>query len=85
LLPCCESLEDAVARVLPYWQDNIEPLLMEGSTPLVVGHGNRFRGIIKYLNKISEHIASLDIPMATPLVYEFNDELEPISSSYLKI
>jgi 2,3-bisphosphoglycerate-dependent phosphoglycerate mutase len=86
LLPCGESLGDAVARVLPYWQDNIERLLMEGATPLVVGHGNSFRGIIKYLNKISdEDIASLEIPMATPLVYEFNDELEPISSRYLKI
>jgi bisphosphoglycerate-dependent phosphoglycerate mutase len=30
-------------------------------------------------------IPSLEIPMATPLVYEFNDKLEPISSRYLEI
>ena len=84
-LPLTESLRDTVTRVLPYWQERIEPLLMEGGTPLISAHGNSLRGLIKYLDGISdEDIPHLEIPTGKPLVYELDDGLEPIRSFYLE-
>src|SRR5690606_7235151 len=34
-IPRTESLRDTVARVLPYWHERIEPVLMAGGTPIV--------------------------------------------------
>ena len=83
-IPLGESLEDTVARVLPYWQEHIEPLLMEGRTVLVTAHGTSLRGVVKYLDGISDtDIERLEIPTATPLVYELDEGLAPTSSYYL--
>jgi 2,3-bisphosphoglycerate-dependent phosphoglycerate mutase len=83
-IPRGESLEDTVARVLPYWRERVEPLLMRGRTPLVAAHGTSLRGVVKYLDGISDaEIERLEIPTATPLVYELDDGLTPIRSFYL--
>jgi 2,3-bisphosphoglycerate-dependent phosphoglycerate mutase len=84
-IPRTESLEDTVARVLPYWQERIEPLLMKGQKPLVVAHGTSLRGVVKYLDKISDKdVEQLEIPTGKPLVYEFDQNLRPVSSLYLE-
>jgi len=84
-LPLTESLKDCVARVLPYWQERVEPLLMDGRTPLVSAHGNSLRGLIKYLDGISdEDIPNLEIPTGKPLVYELDQGLRPVRSFYLE-
>ena len=84
-LPLTESLKDTVARVLPYWQERVEPLLMEGGTPLISAHGNSLRGLIKYLDGISdEDIPHLEIPTGKPLVYELDRGLRPVRSFYLE-
>lgn len=84
-LPLTESLKDTVARVLPYWQERIEPLLMEGGTPLISAHGNSLRGLIKYIDGISDaDIPNLEIPTGKPLVYELDEGLSPIRSYYLE-
>ena len=54
VLPATECLADVVARVLPYWHDAIVPELRAGLTPLVVGHGNSLRALVKHLEHISE-------------------------------
>jgi 2,3-bisphosphoglycerate-dependent phosphoglycerate mutase len=83
-LPVGESLKDAVARVLPYWQSRVEPELMQGRTPLIAAHGNSLRGLVKYLDKISdEDIPRLEIPTGKPLIYELDDGLRPVHSYYL--
>lgn len=83
-VPRTESLEDTVARVLPYWHEHIEPALMQGRTPLVVAHGNSMRGIVKYLDDIADdEIPGLEIPTGKPLIYDFDDGLQPIGSRYL--
>ncbi|MCB2053761.1 MAG: 2,3-diphosphoglycerate-dependent phosphoglycerate mutase [Geminicoccaceae bacterium] len=83
-LPRTESLADTVARVLPYWFMRIEPALMQGSTPLVVAHGNSLRGLIKHLDGIpDDDISGLEIPTGAPLLYEFDDSLKPRRSRYL--
>jgi 2,3-bisphosphoglycerate-dependent phosphoglycerate mutase len=51
---------------------------------LLVAHGNTLRGLIKYAERISDQdIADLNIPTATPLVYELEDDMKPIRRYYL--
>lgn len=83
-LPATECLADVVDRMLPYWFDEIVPVLVAGQTPLVVAHGNSLRALVKHLDDISrEEIVGLNIPTGIPLVYELDDDMEPISSEYL--
>ncbi|WP_349368891.1 2,3-diphosphoglycerate-dependent phosphoglycerate mutase [Salinarimonas sp.] len=84
-LPRCESLQDTVARVLPYWLERIEPALMQGRTPLIAAHGNSLRALVKYLDDIpDDDIPGLEIPTGVPLVYELDDGLRPRESYYLE-
>lgn len=76
-MPLTESLEDTVARSLPYWKEVIVPNMRNFDQLLVVAHGNSLRGIIKYLKRISdEEIVKLNLPTAVPYVLEFDDRLE---------
>lgn len=83
-LPKSESLKDAMNRALPMWQQAILPDLRKGKNVIVAAHGNVLRALIKELDKISdEDIVKLEIPLAIPLVYEFDDNFKPIKSHYL--
>lgn len=83
-LPRTESLKDAIARVMPYWECEIFPRLAVTDTILVVAHGNSLRGIVKRLKAISDaDIAQVNIPTATPYVFEFDDTLKLIGDYYL--
>ena len=53
-LPLSESLEDCVQRVVPFWNDTICKLIMEGKRVIVVAHGNSIRAIVKYIDGISD-------------------------------
>lgn len=83
-LPTTESLKDCIARVLPYWDCTIFPKLKEVDNIVVAAHGNSLRGIVKHLKNISdEEITKLNIPTATPYVFEFDDELNLVKDYYL--
>lgn len=71
-IPSTESLQDVVARVLPYWNNEIVPQIKLGKRVLIVGHGNSLRGLVKFLDNINEE----DIP-------HFDDKLKPIKHHYL--
>jgi 2,3-bisphosphoglycerate-dependent phosphoglycerate mutase len=84
LLPATECLKDVVERMLPYWHDQIVPDLRAGKRVLVVAHGNSLRALVKHLDGISdEEIPSLNIPTGIPLHYELDDDLTPVSTTYL--
>lgn len=84
LLPATESLQDCVARCLPYWHEEIAPAIHRGRRVLVAAHGNSLRGIVKHLDNISdEDIMHVEIPTGVPLVYELGPELQPLRSYYL--
>ena len=84
VLPAAESLQDVVARMLPYWQDAIVPDLRLGRCVLISAHGNSLRAMVKHLDAVSEaEIVSLNIPTGIPLVYELDDELRPVTSAYV--
>ena len=82
--PGTESLKDCLARVLPYWQSEIVPLLRSGENVLIAAHGNSLRALVKHLDNISDdEISELNIPTGIPLVYEFDDDLNVLSRGYL--
>ncbi len=71
--PGGESLKDTRARVQPYYEEHIQPLVLAGQTLLVVAHGNSLRGLVMMLENISEaDIPDLNIPTGAPLRYTIN-------------
>ena len=83
-VPLAESLKDTIARVLPYWHETIAPAIRAGQRVLVAAHGNSLRGLVKYLDGISDQeIVGRNIPTGIPLVYELDDDLAPLRSFYL--
>src|ERR1700756_3623804 len=83
-LPATESLQDTLARVLPFWQARVAPELRSGRNVLVVAHGNSLRAMVKMLDWIPEReIVELNIPTGVPLLYELDAELKPRGSRYL--
>ncbi|HEY4061468.1 MAG TPA: 2,3-diphosphoglycerate-dependent phosphoglycerate mutase [Puia sp.] len=82
--PGGESLADTAARVIPYYQQEIDPLLAKGENILVVAHGNSLRSLMMYLEKISEEdIAEVNLPTGIPRRYTLDDELKIEKVEYL--
>lgn len=78
--PATECLKDVVARLVPYWENEIIPDLKAGKTVLITAHGNSLRALVKHLDGISdEDIAALNIPTSQPLVYELDDDFKPVT------
>jgi 2,3-bisphosphoglycerate-dependent phosphoglycerate mutase len=83
-LPASESLKDTLERVMPYWHETIVPQLQAGYKLLIAAHGNSLRGLVKYLDHISdEAIPGLNIPTGYPLVYELDDQLNAVNHYYI--
>lgn len=83
-LPVTECLKDTVARVLPLWNEEIAPQIKAGKKVIIAAHGNSLRALVKHLDNISEdEIVSLNIPTGVPLVYELDENLNPIQNYYL--
>jgi 2,3-bisphosphoglycerate-dependent phosphoglycerate mutase len=83
-LPATECLADVVRRMLPYWEDDIAPQLIDGRTVLVAAHGNSLRALVKQLESISDSdIVGLDIPTGIPRVYQLDDRLDVVGARYL--
>jgi 2,3-bisphosphoglycerate-dependent phosphoglycerate mutase len=70
--PDGESLKDTAERVLPYFETEIMPKVISGSSILIAAHGNSLRALIMKLDSISpEDIVKLEIPTGAPIQYEF--------------
>ena len=83
-IPLTECLKDTVARFLPYWNETILPVVRSGQRVIITAHGNTLRALVKYLDNISdEDTLALNIPTGVPLVYELDDNLQPIRHYYL--
>ena len=83
-LPSSECLKDTVERFLPYWEGTISPNVKNGKKVMIVAHGNSLRALVKHLDKISDDkILGLNIPTGTPLVYELDEDLNPLKNYYL--
>ena len=78
-MPRTECLKDVLVRALPYLTSEINADMNAGKTVLVTAHGNSLRAIVKHIDCISdEDIANVNIPTGIPLLYEFDEDWEPI-------
>jgi 2,3-bisphosphoglycerate-dependent phosphoglycerate mutase len=83
-LPLTECLKDTVARFLPYWHEVISPVVKSGQRVIIAAHGNSLRALVKYLDNVSDDtIVTLNIPTGIPLVYELDNDLNPLKHYYL--
>ena len=83
-LPATECLKDTVARFLPYWHDNIVPVIRENKRVIISAHGNSLRALVKHLDNVSDKdIVGLNIPTGIPLVYELDESIRPLKHYYL--
>lgn len=84
-LPKTENLQDTIKRVLQYWNSSIVPELKKGKRVIIAAHGNSLRGLIKYLDNMSdEEVIKLELQTGNPICYELDDDLKPIRHYYLK-
>lgn len=74
--PDGESLKDTAARVIPYVNQEIFPLLRAGKNVLVAAHGNSLRALVMQLEGMSPaEILKFEIPTAVPRVYTLTEDL----------
>ena len=84
-LPTTENLIDTIKRVMEYWNSDIKKDLEARKRVIIAAHGNSLRGLIKYLdNMTDEEIIKLELQTGNPICYELDDNLKPIRHYYLK-
>jgi 2,3-bisphosphoglycerate-dependent phosphoglycerate mutase len=84
LIPNTESLKDTYDRVIPYFELNIKPKVIDSKNIIIAAHGNSLRALCKKLFNISnEKINELEIPTGNPLVINLDEELKVLNADYL--
>ena len=79
-----ESLKDTLGRVIPYYNEKIEPLIYSNKNILIVFHGNSCRSLLKKIFNISnKKITQLEIPTGNPLLIRFEKKLKVKDYKYL--
>ena len=77
--PDGESLKMTLERTVPYFKDNILPILAKGNNIIISAHGNSIRSIVMYLLSISqEDILKTEIGWCEPWVFDLNDNQEVV-------
>lgn len=83
--PGGEALKNTYDRTVPYFQKNVEPLLKDEKSVLIVAHGNSLRAIVKYLEELSdEEISQVELKTGTPIHYQFDSYMEVLYKEELK-
>ena len=82
--PGGETLKETGERVIPYFKEEINPLILKGKNILIAAHGNSLRSLIKFLDNVSdEDIVKLEIPTGAPIHYIFNEDGDVIKKQDL--
>ena len=82
--PGGESLKDTAARVLPYYEAEIAPLVKAGKTVLVTAHGNSLRALVMKLEGLDEEaILKREIATGAPIIYGIDAEGNRVSTEEL--
>ena len=72
--PNGESLKDVVSRVSPYFENEIEPLIIDNKNILIAAHGNSLRAILIKVGLYKpEEISSIELPTGSPLCLEYEN------------
>ena len=84
-LPKTENLLDTIERVMVLWDSDIKKDLEAGKRIIIAAHGNSLRGLIKYLDNISDdEIVNVELETGNPICYELDENLKPIRHYYVK-
>jgi 2,3-bisphosphoglycerate-dependent phosphoglycerate mutase len=79
-----ESLKDTFERVVPYYNQQIEPLISSKKNVLIVFHGNSCRALLmKIFNISKKKIVKFEMPTGNPLLIRFSDSLKLQDCKYL--
>lgn len=72
-VPNGETLKMVYDRVIPYFQNKILPLLLEGKNVLMVAHGNSIRALMKYIENIpNDKIKDLEMLFGGVVIYDLD-------------
>lgn len=83
-IPAGENLKTTLERVIPFWQDEIAPKLLDHKNVIVAAHGNSLRALTKYIEGISdEDIMDVEIATGDPIVYDIDENLNIVSKTKL--
>lgn len=83
-IPGGENLKVTLERVIPFWQDEIAPKLLEGKNVIIAAHGNSLRALTKYIENISdEDIMGVEMATGEPVVYDLDEKLNVVSKKKL--
>ena len=83
-LPLSENLNDTIKRVVEFYHSDIEVSLRENKDVIVVAHGNSLRGLVKYLENMSDQeVIDLEIPTGCAYIYELDDNLNIVSKKII--
>ena len=84
IVPGGENLKVTLERVMPLWEDEIAPKLLDNKNVIIAAHGNSLRALSKYIEGISdEDIINLEMATGEPVVYDFDDKLNVVSKTKL--
>jgi 2,3-bisphosphoglycerate-dependent phosphoglycerate mutase len=83
--PGGESLRDTLARVLPYYCQDILPCVLRGESTIVTAHGNSLRALLMVLERATpETIPGIELETGVPVVYRLNADSTVASKDVLK-
>jgi 2,3-bisphosphoglycerate-dependent phosphoglycerate mutase len=81
--PNGESLKDTAARVIPYFEKEIVPLIKQGKNIIITAHGNSLRALIMYIEKLTpEQILQVEIPTGAPKEYQLDENLKVLHAEF---
>lgn len=85
IIPGGENLKVTLERVIPFWEDEIAPKLIDGKNVIIAAHGNSLRALSKYIENISdEDIINLEMATGEPVVYDLDTDLNVTNKKILE-
>ncbi|ANZ60162.1 phosphoglyceromutase [Secundilactobacillus paracollinoides] len=84
IVPGGENLKVTLERVMPFWEDEIAPKLLDDKNVIIAAHGNSLRALSKYIEGISDDdIINLEMKTGQPVVYDFDAKLNVTNKTKL--
>ncbi|MFT8901276.1 2,3-diphosphoglycerate-dependent phosphoglycerate mutase [Liquorilactobacillus nagelii] len=83
-IPGGENLKVTLERVIPFWEDEIAPKLLDGKNVIIAAHGNSLRALTKYIEDISDaDIMGVEMATGQPVVYDLDEKLNIVNKTKL--
>ena len=70
-----ETMKKVYERVVPFYENEVLPLLKEGKNVILAAHGNSLRALVKYLEDLSiEELMALEFGIGEAYVYDVDSK-----------